>query len=79
VIRGALSWFELLDIDRSDYVEPIIITNTRAPGQVVSLRGSMSTRGVITSDNLVYMLFFDDLSDATPDIWSLDVDPVVNP
>jgi len=75
VVRGADSWFELIDIDAgTSFLGPVVITTTSPIGSRGAYAAEMTTAarsglGAASALNVYYSLF----DGATPSIWTLDV------
>ncbi len=71
VIRGGSSWLELIDLEGgAGFIEPIVLTATSDPGDILLFRALMSTASVYNSSNVIYYLLFDN---PTPSINMLDI------
>lgn len=82
VIRGNLSWFELLDIDAGTaWTGPVVVTSTVGIGTRNAYAAKMSTAARYPADNIIHYIQFDDTltPSASPTIWTLDISGAVNP
>jgi hypothetical protein len=82
VIRGAQSWFELLDIDGGTvWTRPVVVTATVGIGTRGTFAAEMSTAARYSAQNIVHYIQFDVLlaPNESPTIWTLDISGAVNP